>query len=226
MLGLGYEGDYVRQGIRDKVSWKGSIVLGVSPTSTVYYDPGSMLCSCTIDICSIIGNTDIAAKIDPAMHNDANVNINYSRSKKWKQLCKKENLPPLKWDKRKIEDSEKMRERITKLYFDRRTFPPPKNGLDDNIVFGHLRNYIELSAKRCGSPVVCNGNGHHSNERRFRCRRWYRRRNQQLKERRVYNKVSCTFTFSVKWGRFGYYIPLLENRDQWYNYGCGWHCCQ
>ena len=225
LLGLGYEGDYVRRGIRGNVSRKGSIVLHVFPTSSIHYNPRSIISSATIDICSLIGNTDIAAKIDPAMQNDSNVNINYSVSKAWKQLCKKESLLPLKWDRSKIDESERLGERITKLYFDPVTYPPPKYELEcDNIVFGHLKNYIELSAKRCGSPVVCNGNGHHPNERRFRCRRWYRRRNQQNKDR-VYNKVSCTFTFSVKWNHFGYYIPLIENRHQWHNYGCGWHCC-
>ena len=42
-----------------------------------------------------------------------------------------------------------MSERITKLYFDPVTYPPPKNELEcDNIVFGHLKEYIVTSAKR------------------------------------------------------------------------------
>ena len=64
LLGLKYEGDYVHPDIRQKVSWKGSILLSVIPScrrmkSRVVDSIINAENLETIDICALIGNTDL-----------------------------------------------------------------------------------------------------------------------------------------------------------------------
>ena len=232
-LGLGYIGDYLRHDIRHAVKWKGSFILSVIPACDAQQPTYGPLQ--TIDICSIIGNSDFASKrLKSSPH-----------TQNWYKMCKKEGLTAVECDRRKYEFrvNHRLSERITKLYFEPAKYPPPKGEWDDpdDIVFGYLKDYIKTAAELCGSPVVCNG-GPNEAEARFQCRHWYRRI--EGKERpkrpicklwekaepplqRSYNTHSCTFTFAVQWDRLGYYI-LINNkkRNKEYNFGCGWHCCE
>ena len=180
-LGLGYEGDYARVEIQNAVKWKGSILLSVIPACDALQPTYGPLQ--TIDICSIIGNSDFAGKCSNLSE--------YSYTKNWQDMCKMEGLRPVEIDLDKMFDnknrtrcvsSEKGREsfyggRITKLYFDPTIHKPPQDGgeLDasDNIVFGHLKSHIIDVAKSYGSPVICNGGTLF--EKRFKCQRWHRR---------------------------------------------------
>ena len=249
-LGLGYEGDYTRWQIKIAVKWKGSILLSVIPACDALQPTHGPLQ--TIDICSIIGNSDFAAKAyNPSKE---------SYTKNWQEMCKKEGLRPVQIDFDKMFDNKNRRRvifdkgrsysvyggRITKLYFDPKMHKPPQDegelDASDNIVFGHLKNHIIDAAKSCGSPVICNGGTLY--EKRFKCQRWHRRSGDG-KERpphapwrkrdlagvgdddHPYNKHSCTFTFTVRWDKNGYYIPINnEKGNKEYNNGCGWHCCE
>lgn len=248
LLGLGYEGDYVRPNIRHKVLWKGNIFLMVEESGAYHRNLQA------IDICVLIGNTDLAttdftvpplpAHIEPGspLHeaflaanpkyrNDAE-DITHSSSEHWQQLCKKGKLKPLKKDFKRRHKSfwAAANQRVRKLYFERAMYPPPSNLEEcDSFVFGHLKNYIERSAESCGSPVVCTS-GNYPNEKRFKCR-----------------QKGCTFSFLVCWDTRGYHIllndkvvPTQTSRgqrlgknqiqstkdDQFENYGCGWHSCK
>jgi hypothetical protein len=180
-LGLGYEGDYAREEIQNAVKWKGSILLSVIPACDALQPTYGPLQ--TIDICSIIGNSDFRGKCNNLSE--------YSYTKNWQEMCKKEGLRPanqLDFDKmfddknRMCVKSDKGWEsfyggRITKLYFDPKIHKPPQDrgelDASDNIVFGHLKNHIVDVAKSCGSPVICNGGTLY--EKRFKCQRWHRR---------------------------------------------------
>ena len=232
-LGLGYEGDYTRWQIKNAVKWKGSILLSVIPACDALQPTYGPLQ--TIDICSIIGNSDFAAKA----YNPST----YSYTRNWQDMCKKEGLRPVQIDLDKMFDNKHCTRvksekgvsrvyggRITKLYFDPKMHKPPQDegelDASDNIVFGHLKNHIIDAAKSCGSPVICNGGTFF--EKRFKCQRWHRRSGYG-KERppRTYNMHSCTFNFTVRWDTKGYYIPINnKSGKKEYNNGCGWHCCE
>lgn len=242
-LGLGYQGSYARWNIRYTVSWYGSIVLSLIPvkiTDTIDYCGERIPCldhttPQTIDLCLLIGNTDIATK--STGHIPIREDVTHSGSEKWQRLCREEKLPQLKMVCRAPRDYFR---RLCKLYFDPNIFPPPKNKKEghNSTVFGRLRNYIENSARNSGSPVICNG-GSNPYEKRFRCAYWNRNpcpSCQKLKRKcsscheeedgkHPYNTFSCTLTFVVKWDIAGYYIPLLSKPHQFHNNGCGWHCC-
>ena len=83
-LGLGYEGDYARKEIQNAVKWKGSILLSVIPACDALQPTYGPLQ--TIDICSIIGNSDFVGK--------CNNPFTESHTKNWQAMCKKEGLTP------------------------------------------------------------------------------------------------------------------------------------
>jgi hypothetical protein len=226
-LGLGYEGDFLQWDIRHVVKWKGSIVLSVIPACDAEQPTYGPLQ--TIDICSIIGNSDFASKRAAAAPAPWDSSPPWDPTKNWQEMCKKEGLTAVEYDRRKYENH-RLSERITKLYFEPAKYPPPKGEWDDPdyIVFGYLKDYIQNAAELCGSPVVCNGGNY---EARFQCRHWYRKiegkeraempdlgphvhvHKRRRRGQRSYNKHSCTFAFTVKWDRLGYYI-LINNKER------------
>jgi hypothetical protein len=245
-FGFGSEGggytdnDYARYNIREAIRWKGSIILSVIPASvhpapSCYQQQPTYGVLQSIDICSLIGNSDFAIDaVAESLPNDPH-------TKNWQEMCKKEGLAPKEINKnfaRSVAKKRMLDRRITKLYFEPEKYPPPEGEWDasDDIVFGHLKNYVQNSAKLCGSPLVYNGGDYQT---RFRCGHWYRR--SEGKERPLgyedspyngyedapYNSHCCTFTFVVRCDELGYYIPVnLENGRRNCNYGCGWHCCE
>ena len=250
---FGHEGegyadiDYARYNIREAIRWKGSIVLSVIPASvhpapSCYQQQPTHGVLQSIDICRLTGNSDFA--LDDA----AESLPNDPHTKNWQEMCKKERLAPKEIDKnftRSVAKKVMLERRISKLYFEPAKYPPPEGEWDasDDIVFGHLKTYIQNSAKLCGSPLVSNGRTETFNggnyQTRFRCGHWYRR--SEGKERPLgseddayngyedahYNMHCCTFTFMVQCNELGYYIPInLENGRRDCNYGCGWHCCE
>ena len=238
-VGLGYDGDYIRENIRHVVKWKGRIVLPLIPIS--FEEIEAMQAPATsnlanVDVCAFIGNTDLVSKSehgrseniaqDSTMGNDRNDrNVGPPRfAPNFAQLCEDKKLPALKWD---WSPNERKKKRIARLYFSPIEFPPPVDGTRDNIICGHLRNLIEKAAEAGHSPVVCIGSS--DNQKLFRCKRWYRRTGTPDSERlfpwRPYNIHSCTFTFLLKWDGYGYYIPLLQDHLRERNMGCAWHCC-
>jgi hypothetical protein len=244
-VGLGYEGDYIRENIRHVVKWKGRIVLPLIPVSfqeieAMHAPAPSHLAN--VDICAFIGNTDLVSKSehvrfgnvaqDSNMVNDRNCVV--GQAPNFAQLCEDKKLPALKWDPNKTRNVETGRydktryiKRIARLYFSPVEYPPPAEGKRDNILCGHLRNHIEKAAEEGHSPVVCIGGNNY--EKQFRCKHWYRRRktpdSEKLHVWRPYNIHSCTFCFVMKWDRYGYYIPLLQDSERSQNMGCAWHCC-
>jgi hypothetical protein len=102
ILGLGYQGSYARWNIRYTVSWYGSIVLSLIPvkiTDTIDYCGERIPCldhttPQTIDLCLLIGNTDIATK--STGHIPIREDVTHSGSEKWQRLCREEKLPQLK----------------------------------------------------------------------------------------------------------------------------------
>ena len=229
-LGLGYQGDYIRPNIRGVVNWKGSICLTVIPVSFAEsdnMDSLDMSRSHYIDICKVIGNSDQVEQCLPKLYDcmqgdslNAPYNLHFT------QLCQEKRILPLKWIK--LSRDEKRR-RITKLYFPPSKYPPPtSDNTEHKTMLGHLRNYIEKSAETGQSPVVCSGDN--AQQKRFRCKYMYKRRMQPESEKVLrwhpYNEHSCTFTFVIRWDKYGYYIPLLENPYQDNNSGCAWHCCE
>ena len=267
-LGLGYKGDYIRPSIRGVVNWKGSIFLTVIPVSFAesedmdsFKDSWNMSHPIYIDICKVIGNSDIVELCSPEDYDCIQGAQFYTApyNSHFEQLCEEKELLPLQWIKsiqpleERGEDllrlgkvklwqtkrdsqgriwalTDGKRRRITKLYFPPSTFPPPAsdNTTEHKVVLGHLRNYIKQSAESGQSPVVCYGGNAH--QTRFRCKHWYERGNQPESEKIVkwhpYNMHSCTFTFVIRWDKYGYYIPLLEDPDHDHNFGCAWHCCE
>jgi hypothetical protein len=268
-LGLGYKGDYIRPSIRGVVHWKGSIFLTVIPVSFAksedmdsFKDSWDMRYPRYIDICKVIGNSDI---VEPCSSTDFDCiqGAQFSTApynSQFEQLCEEKELLPLRWTKsiqplvdKRAEDllnqgkvklwqttrdwqgrywvlTDGKRRRITKLYFPPSTFPPPTtdNTTEHKVVLGHLRNYIKRSAESGQSPIVCYGGDAH--QTRFRCKHWYKREKQPEFEKSVkwhpYNMHSCTFTFVIRWDKYGYYIPLLDDPDHDHNFGCAWHCCE
>ena len=102
----------------------------------------------------LIGNSDFA--IDAAAES---LPYDHPHTKNWQEMCKKEGLAPKEIDKnfaRSVAKKVMLERRITKLYFEPAKYPPPEGEWDasDDIVFGHLKNYIQNSAKLCGSPLV------------------------------------------------------------------------
>ena len=241
-IGEGYADiDYARNNIRQAIRWKGSIVLSVIPASvhpapSCYQQQPTHGVLQSIDICRLIGNSDFA--LDDAAES---LPCDHPRTENWQEMCKKEGLEPKEIDKnfaRSVAKKKMLERRITKLYFEPAKYPPPEGEWDasDDIVFGHLKTYIQNSAKLCGSPLVYKGGKYQT---RFRCGHWYQR--SEGKERPLgseddayngyedaeYNMHCCTFTFMVQCNDLGYYIPInLENGRRDCNYGCGWHCCE
>ena len=247
-----YHGEYIRKEIRHQVTWKGRIILRVTPiylNSSEYeirrcLDRGNWNIQ-PIDICVIIGNCDAVERLLDHERRDA-TSWEWPHIPEWKfnfgqyiykaqdpkqylpssdfaQLCEKKNIHPLKFKK------EGCGNRISRLYFDTHRFPPPggmRQESSDHIVMGKLRNYIKKSAEICGSPVVCMGKSG-KRETRFRCKYWYRRKSKPKEgETHPYNQYSCTFSFGVRWDEFGYYIPVYKNKLDIHSLGCGWHCCE
>jgi len=211
------------------------IPASVHPAPSCYQQQPTYGVLQSIDICSLIGNSDFAIDaVAESLPNDPH-------TKNWQEMCKKEGLAPKEIGKnfaRSVAKKVMLERRITKLYFEPEKYPPPEGEWDasDDIVFGHLKNYVQNSAKLCGSPLVYKGGDYQT---RFRCGHWYRR--SEGKERPLgyadapyngyedapYNSHCCTFTFVVRCDELGYYIPVnLENGRRNCNYGCGWHCCE
>ena len=92
--------------------------------------------------------------------------------------------------------------RYERLYFPPKVYPPPKDNINDINIRGQLRNYIKRAAAR-GKSFVSARTGK-PNEIRFRCKDYHRNR--------------CTFTFVVKWDKWGYFIPLLTSSTQLQNF--------
>lgn len=265
-LGLGYKGDYIRPSKRGVVHWKGSIFLTVIPVSFAesedmdsFKDSLSAHHPIYIDICKVIGNSDIVEPCSPTNAHCIQGGHFGTYNSHFEQLCEEKELLPLQWIKscpplkergetllrlgkvklwqtdldsqgRLWAFTDGKRRRIKKLYFPPSTFPPPTsdNTTEHKVVLGHLRNYVKRSAESGQSPVVCYGGNTH--ETRFRCKHWYKREKQPESEKVVnwhpYNMHSCTFTFVIRWDKYGYYIPLLEDPDHDHNFGCAWHCCE
>lgn len=230
-LGLGYKGDYIRRNVRDVVTGKSNMYLTVIPVSFAEskdMDSLDMSRPKYIDICKVIGNSD---RVEPCSPHDyyciQGETSNAPYQLHFTQLCHEKRILPLKWVK--LLDEEKQH-RISKLYFPPSIFPPPTshNTIEHKAVLGHLQNYIKRSAEYLKSPLVCSGGNAHT-QTTFRCKHMYKRRMQPESEKKnwhPYNMYSCTFTFVIRWDKYGYYIPLLENPDQDSNLGCAWHCCE
>ncbi|KAL9182702.1 hypothetical protein ACHAXT_013354 [Thalassiosira profunda] len=202
-----------------------------------------------IDICSILGNSDIVMKLNRGeqypqsehyFHATTIVPVQdpagcYEEWENFREVAEANNMMDrLVYDWRKAGSGG----RIARLYFDPATYPPPRNedGSCDSAVFGRLRNCIEAAAERGTSPVVCNGGN--KSEKRFRCRTFYRKKCRACRtlkrkcdecreidgQKHPWGKWSCVFGFSVKWDSFGYYIPLLKSILPECNKGCAWHC--
>lgn len=215
----------------------GRIILDLHPVSfseednekvSAAFDNGTL----AIDICNLIGNTDLGRKLKPNQPTEIHLMLQdptrYSELSSFRQLCRKKNLPPLEHNTSyNLYD---LRKRLSKLYFSPSEYPPPSDihEAPDSIIFGRLRNYIKSASEIGGSPVVSVGCSN-LNERRFKCKYWYRRQEHmsppEYSTRRAYNLYSCTFSFTVEWNKYGYYIPLLRERDTVENLGCAWHCC-
>ena len=231
-LGLGFNGDYIRPNIREVVNWKGRLFLTVIPVSFAEskdMDSLDMSRSHYIDICKVIGNSD---RVELCSSDEWNC-IQGKKSSKppyplhFIKLCQEKRILPLKWVKLLPEEKQ---HRITKLYFPPYKYPPSSDTAEHKTILGHLRNYIKTQASFGELPVVCSGDN--DQQRRFRCQHMYKRRMQPEYEKEdhqnwhPYNMYSCTFTFVIRWDKYGYYIPLLENPDQDGNLGCAWHCCE
>jgi hypothetical protein len=206
-----------------------------------------------VDICDLIGNSDIFSALPfsgLATAQDPNECSHHSCS--FAELCRREKLPPLKWDldwdsyrrgyvKNPVSYGlmsgyvdPALKRRIAKLYFPPKKFAPPTNNDPDRVVLCNLRKCIRQAAADGGSPVICIGQSN-PNEMRFRCKHWYRRRktkaydgssNNDKNRKHPYNSYCCTFTFTVKWDKFGYYISLLRSIIADSNMGFAWHCCE
>ena len=256
-LGLGYDGYYITDnGLRRHIAkWKGSVILVVTPVTFLEGEKMSAVDishPLNIDICDLIGNSDIVSELPKVPPNrmtylpTAQDPSDYNPSSSFAELCRREKLLPLKWDRHiksqpfqtaggatsdQIESG--FKRRITKLYFPPKSFAPPGNDCPDKVVLSNLRKYIRHAAKDGGSPVICVGQSN-PNEMRFRCKYWYRRRktkacddtDEKSKKHSYYNSYCCTFTFAVKWDKFGYYIPLLRTIEADCNVGFAWHCCE
>ncbi|KAL9178450.1 hypothetical protein ACHAXT_003780 [Thalassiosira profunda] len=121
-----------------------------------------------IDICSILGNSDIVMKLNRGetyppspspsgyVHSTAIVPVQDPGCYKWyenfREVAEANNMMD-----RLVYDWEKAGGdfRIARLYFDPAMYPPPRNadGSCDTAVFGRLRNCIEAAAERGTSPV-------------------------------------------------------------------------
>jgi len=85
-----------------------------------------------------------------------------------------------------------------RLYFSPKQYPTPKNlkMTSKSNAFNELKIYIEQSAKRWGSPVVCRAG--RSESKIFKCN----------------HSKECKYFFTVKWDKFGFYIPIsIGNRN-------------
>ena len=79
-----------------------------------------------------------------------------------------------------------------RLYFSPKQYPTPQDlkTADTSDAFHKLREYIEQSAKHWGSPVVCRAG--RSESKIFQCK----------------HSKDCKFSFTLKWDKFGFYIPV------------------
>ena len=244
LIGLGYEGDYIRSDIRHIVNWKGRICLLLIPVSFVvseqHMDDAFNQKPYRIDIVSLIGNSDLVCR--SGLGQPENIqDPNNEEDEHFKKFCQEKKIMPLKWkaDTRPqyflpglyqcgLEND--MDARICKLYFPPSVFPPPSM-IDDtqqSMILCSLQKYIQDEASLGHSPITCVGSNN-DHEKRFRCKYWNRRSEipefEKTKKFHPYNIHSCTFSFVVRWDQFGYYIPLLKNKWGDHNMGCAWHCC-
>ena len=172
-----------------------------------------------IDICQLLGNSDIVQKIpEGATSEDLDEMWLSTDASAFDELRKRYNLPRLHWFTERFSIREL---RIGKLYFSEREYPSPskvKSEQGSKIIWNRLKSYIEYMANLGGSPVVCTG-GSSKCEKRFKCKASYRKRKGKGESK------PCIFNFTVKWDEHGYYIHLLSGSRRYCNNGCAWHSC-
>ena len=167
-----------------------------------------------IDICQLLGNSDIVQRIpEEATSEDLDKMWLSTHDSTFGELRKRCNLPRLYWFTERFSIWEL---KIGKLYFSEWEYPPPskvKSEQGSNIIWNRLKSYIEYMANLGGSPVVCTG-GSSNCEKRFKCKVSYRKRKGKGESKR------CIFNFTVKWDEHGYYIHLLSESRRYCNNGC------
>jgi hypothetical protein len=94
-----------------------------------------------------------------------------------------------------------------RIYFSPHQFPTPLNlaiaGSANDKVFQRLKKCIQKYCEDAGSPVVCNGGK--AGSKKFVCSHKMRARKQKLTTDKRY---TCPYSFTVKWDKLGYFIPL------------------
>jgi hypothetical protein len=94
-----------------------------------------------------------------------------------------------------------------RIYFSPHQFPTPLNlaiaGSANDKVFQLLKKCIQKYCEDAGSPVVCNGGK--AGSKKFVCSHKMRARKQKLTTDKRY---TCPYSFTVKWDKLGYFIPL------------------
>ena len=107
-----------------------------------------------------------------------------------------------------------------RMYFCQNTFPPPATAEDGGKgpTFERLKSYIRMESLRCGSPVICNGNGQ-KNEKRFCCNKC------SHSTKSTSTTKWCRFNFRVRWDNVGYYIYLSESLSGRFCFGSPNHTC-
>ena len=183
LIGLGYEGDYIRPDIRHIVNWRGHICLllipisfaasehmndaldkNIQPLSSVGFYSKPYY----IDIVSLIGNSDLVCK--SGLGQSENIqDPNDEEDEHFKKFCQKKRVLPLKW---KVDThppyflpglyrcglESNMDARICKLYFPPSVFPPPSiSDTQQSMILCALQKYIQEEAAVGHSPVICVG---------------------------------------------------------------------
>jgi hypothetical protein len=224
-IGLGYVGYFIPERHREKIDRRGEIVLSVFPVNShdIQRDSAAVVLknssSVLIDICELLGNSDL---LDVTVADDLGgtvVNHNYSF---WYTAVRaRYHIPLMKY--RCTEELKQIRadrDRIDRLYFCPKMFPPPCCVGDlTGSGFDRLKGYIKRSASLGGSSVCCNGVNAQGGKK-FRCANSLRRSREKGASKDV---CKCPLSFTVKWDSVGYYIPLLRCCGSRYNNGCGWH---
>lgn len=112
-------------------------------------------------------------------------------------------------------------ERVYRLYFPLRAFPPPENlnDISQSANFARVRDYLY---HKNGMKCIGYGGGN-KNERIFKCKSPDEQSVELIREK---GKQSCPYGFTVRWDKYGFYIHLLGGQNRSTNCGCPWHCCK
>ena len=179
-----------------------------------------------IDICKLIGNSDLVHNITNTRMStgERNMQIGGNSLLDFRKICKKYSLAKLR---RCNERNKFICLRVERLYFCNIEYTTPDSTQTEEskkIVWNRLKYYIEHMANLGSCPVVCAGSSK-KNERRFKCKASYRYKDNEKKGFKGGYQL-CPFNFTVKWDDSGYFILLLNNLWRDVNNGCAWwHNC-